>query len=952
MTSTRARPLLRSCVLAALGVLLLFPAGAAQATLSGKVVAWGCGGFAAHGQCNVPSGLTGVTAVAAGGAHSLALKSDGTVVAWGCGVGEDFGQCDVPNGLTGVTAIAAGGHSLALKSDGTVVPWGCGVNPAQCDLPSGLSDVTAIALGGTHSLALKSDGTVVAWGCSGSQDFGQCDVPGGLSGVTAIAAGGAHSLALKSDGTVVAWGCHIIDWGQCNVPGGLFGVVAIAAGDISSLALKSDGTVVAWGCGLLGDSGQCNVPAGLSGVTAIAAGQSHSLARKSDGTVVAWGCGHGDSGQCAVPSGLSGAIAIAAGNGDSLALVAPAPKISGFSPGSAAVGAVVTISGSNLGGATSVSFGGVVTAPTFVSPTQVRAVVPAAARTGHLDVTTPVGTGQSVGTFRVLPRISSFSPGSGPAGAAVTIAGSGFTDVTVVKFNGVPDPGASVDSDHQITAHVPASATRGRITVTTAGGITTSATNFVTVPTITGFFPPGAAPGSPVFVDGTGFGGVSAVKVNGVSAGFSVHSRTQLRLIVPASATTGPITVTTPGGTATSAATLLVLPRVASFSPGSAPVGAKVTISGNAFGGATDVLFNGVLATPATVTPTVITVLVPAAASTGKLTVLTPSGAGQSSGTFKVLPRISSFNPGSGPAGAAVTIAGSGFTDVTVVKFNGVPATGVSVDSDHQITAHVPAAATSGRITVTTLGGTTTSATNFLAVPTITGFAPPAAAPRSPVVVDGTGFGGVSAVKVNGVSAGFSVLSRTQLRLIVPASATNGPITVTTAGGTATSAATLLVLPRVASFTPGSAPVGTKVTISGNAFGGATGVLFNGVLALPATVSPTLITVLVPAAASTGKLTVVTPSGAGQSAATFKVLPRISSFSPGSGPTGTGVTIMGSGFTDVTQVKFNGVPAAGLSVDSDHQITAHVPASATNGRITVTTAGGTTTSATSFVVTH
>jgi len=236
-------------------------------------------------------------------------------------------------------------------------------------------------------------------------------------------------------------------------------------------------------------------------------------------------------------------------------------------------------------------------------------------------------------------------------------------------------------------------------------------------------------------------------------------------------------------------------------------------------------------------------------------------------------------------------------------------------------------------------------------VPTITGFSPGAAAPGSPVVVDGTGFGGVSAVKVHGVSAGFSVLSRTQLRLTVPAAATDGAITVTTPGGTATSS-TLLVTPRVAGFSPGSALVGAKVTINGNAFGDATGVLFNGVLALPATVTPTQITVLVPAAASTGKLTVVTPSGTGQSTATFRVLPRISSFGPGSGPAGAGVTIMGSGFTDVSAVKFNGVPDGSASVDSDHQITAHVPTTATSGRITVTTLGGTATGPTSFVVTH
>src|SRR2546430_15700834 len=58
----------------------------------------------------------------------------------------------------------------------------------------------------------------------------------------------------------------------------------------------------------------------------------------------------------------------------------------------------------------------------------------------------------------------------------------------------------------------------------------------------------------------------------------------------------------------------------------------------------------------------------------------------------------------------------------------------------------------------------TSAAPGAKPVPTITGFAPGAAAPGSPVMVDGTGFGGGSAVKLHGVSAGFSVLSRTQDR--------------------------------------------------------------------------------------------------------------------------------------------------------------------------------------------
>ena len=204
----------------------------------------------------------------------------GTVVAWGCGVANEFGQCSVPGGLSEVTAIAAGDHqSLALRGNGTVVAWGCSSGPhaGECSVPVGLSGVTAIAAGEAQSLALKDNGTVVAWGCGGGPSFGQCSVPVGLSGVTAIAAGYAQSLALKGDGTVVAWGCSGPDYGQCTVPGGLSGVTAIAADDYSSLALKGDGTIVSWGCGAT-DAAQCSVPSGLCAATGIAAGENVFLA--------------------------------------------------------------------------------------------------------------------------------------------------------------------------------------------------------------------------------------------------------------------------------------------------------------------------------------------------------------------------------------------------------------------------------------------------------------------------------------------------------------------------------------------------------------------------------------------------------------------------------------------------------------------------------------------------
>jgi alpha-tubulin suppressor-like RCC1 family protein len=158
-------------------------------------------GDGAFADTNLPvavSGLSGVTAISAASAHSLALLSSGSVMAWGenfdgqLGNGSDCdffnGSCpsDVPipvSGLSGVTAIAAGGtgvpnqggysneeneHSLALLRDGTVVAWGSnlfgqlgvlgrggepGLKVDVATPVAGLSVVIGISGGGVFSLA-------------------------------------------------------------------------------------------------------------------------------------------------------------------------------------------------------------------------------------------------------------------------------------------------------------------------------------------------------------------------------------------------------------------------------------------------------------------------------------------------------------------------------------------------------------------------------------------------------------------------------------------------------------------------------------------------------------------------------------------------------------------------------------------------------------------------------
>ena len=146
--------------------------------------------------------------VAAGGLHTVGLKSDGSVVAVGH-TGD--GQCDV-GGWTDIVQVAAGEeHTVGLKSDGTVVAVGWN-SDGQNDVGDWM-DMVQVAAGWDHTVGLKSDGTLLALG---NNDYGQCDVEN-WTGIVQVAAGDLHTVGLRFDGTVVAVGLN--QDGQCDISG-------------------------------------------------------------------------------------------------------------------------------------------------------------------------------------------------------------------------------------------------------------------------------------------------------------------------------------------------------------------------------------------------------------------------------------------------------------------------------------------------------------------------------------------------------------------------------------------------------------------------------------------------------------------------------------------------------------------------------------------------------------
>jgi alpha-tubulin suppressor-like RCC1 family protein len=190
------------------------------------------------------SGITGAGAFTTGAYHTCAVAADHTVKCWGRNDQGQLGDGTVTRSstpvqvqtgfgpLSGVTALAGGGaHTCALLANGTVRCWGENSEGQLGDgsrlgkpngiTVTGISTAIAISAGWEHSCAVLADGTVRCWGANAFGQLGDgtttrrlTPVPvSGITGAVAVTAGWwHHSCALLDDGTVKCWGAN--EWGQ------------------------------------------------------------------------------------------------------------------------------------------------------------------------------------------------------------------------------------------------------------------------------------------------------------------------------------------------------------------------------------------------------------------------------------------------------------------------------------------------------------------------------------------------------------------------------------------------------------------------------------------------------------------------------------------------------------------------------------------------------------------
>ncbi len=438
--------------------------------------------------------LTGVKAIAAGGQFGLALLENGTVEAWGDDQHGQLGSkayleesserpeeegfyspAPIPvEGLSGVTAIAAGRtHALALLSNGTVESWGNdtegelgngtiepqGTTPAAV---SGLTGVSAISAGDQESVALLSSGGIEAWGSNNSGTLGD-----GVTGAPSDLPVEVHNIG-----------------GAAGISAGASQVIAFGASlpAVTGVSPQSGPTGGGQNVTITGT--------GLGAATAVHFGATAAtglIVNSPDSVTVTSPAGTGTVDiTVTTPTGTS-----PTGGADRYSY-RPAPTVTKLSAksGPAVGGTSVTITGDDFTGTTKVEFGNVAVTPLSVSESTITVLSPAnAGGTADVRVTTLSGTSPitTKDHFKYIPSVEGVSPGSGPVagGTSVTITGSGFaigTSATAFKFGKAKVTAEECTSTTTCTVTAPGAKTAGTVTVTVevakAKGVSAPAAQF------------------------------------------------------------------------------------------------------------------------------------------------------------------------------------------------------------------------------------------------------------------------------------------------------------------------------------------------------------------------------------------------------------------------------------------------------------------------------------------
>lgn len=472
----------------------------------------------------------------------------------------------------------------------------------------------------------------------------------------------------------------------------------------------------------------------------------------------------------------------------------------------------------------------------------------------------------AVGAF---PQITVVDPIRGKPGTLVTILGDNFGFVTRVTVGGVD---AQIVNRTVLQIVVPAQARSGPIYVYNDLGFDDSDQIFQVAPRITGFTPSGALTGSPdpVIVKGAnfenpGFFDLPRVFFGSVeSPAVFLASDDTIEASVPFGGSSGPLSVYTFAGQATTSSNFFFPPVLLQLSPRVATAGAQLNLIGLSLAGVTSVVFPGdVRVKPTTVSSTNVTVPVPVDSVDGFVFLENPNFI--SAGLYLSLaPQITSIEPEAAPVGAVVALRGTGLRNFTGVVLGGKATTIASNVPPRLVYVFVPTDVATGPATVVTTSGTNTSTALFYAPPALDSVFPTSGKVGSAVTLKGRNFTGLTNLSFGELTVLPVSVASTEVKLVIPSGAKTARWIVQTRGGSVTSAAPFQVLgdePILVSFTPDFGPVGTVVKVTGTNLTTVTKVTFSGIAVVPTILTDNALTAKVPTGAVTGLLRVESPKG-------------------------------------------------------------------------------------------
>lgn len=382
--------------------------------------------------------------------------------------------------------------------------------------------------------------------------------------------------------------------------------------------------------------------------------------------------------------------------------------------------------------------------------------------------------------------------------------------------------------------------------------------------------------------------------------------------------------------------------------------GQQVVIRGENLSTVTSITFNGVPATGVySLNNTSVSVITPpGAVGPATVSVVTPYGSDTADLIFTyVIPpaTITSVSPktGSVNGGTSVTITGLYLTGASVVLFDGVPATSITVNSDTEIVVVTPVSVAGWTdISVTTPNGTAVLKNAFLYFippPTITDVTPLTGSIDGGTLITITGLNLLSTQSVNvgpNPATGVYVSSDTVVTALTPEGSVSTPIpvTLTTLYGLSNNDFEFTYVvedPVVDSITPdtGSVDGGDSISIHGDYFVDVTSVQIGGNnVGSMTVVNKYLITGTTPAGVEgTEDVSVTTTHGATLPNSLFTYFvppPDVFSVSPNQGVEegGTLITITGNNLTTASAVTIGGAAATSLTVVDDETVTVVTPA--------------------------